>query len=102
MGLENVFWETHLKDVYGKDGKITSSEGQPAWEKTSAGYMYQIVHCRREDTFDDNDRPTRSEFTATFEKSKTDATLQGQRSTILITEQGKAPSWIGLPELQRL
>jgi hypothetical protein len=98
----NVFWETHLKDVYNKQGEITAKEGQPAWEKTTAGYMYQIIHCRRKDSYDDDGEVTRSEFTATFEKSKTDATLQGQRSTILITEQGKQPSWLGLPELQRL
>jgi len=44
----------------------------------------------------------RSEFTATFEKSKTDASLQGQRSTVLITEHGKNPNWMGLPELNKL
>ena len=38
-----VFWETHMKDVY-KNGKVSSTDGAPAWEKSSAGYMFQIVN----------------------------------------------------------
>jgi len=34
-----------------------------------------------------------------FEKSKTDAGLQGQKRTVLVTEVGKAPIFYGLPEL---
>ena len=96
-----VFFETHMKDEYEK-GKVVNTDGIPAWEKTTAGLMYQIVHCRRNDEYDDEGNNTRSEFTATFEKSKTDASLQGQRSTVLVTEQGKEPTFMGLPELERL
>ena len=95
-----VFWETHMKDVY-RNGKVSTTDGQPAWEKSSAGYMYQIVHCRREDVVEEGDVVS-STFTATFEKSKTDATLQGQRRTILTTRQNEKPNFMGLPELERL
>ena len=54
----------------------------------------------REDTYDEETGDvTRSVYTATFEKSKTNAKLQGQKRTILITEAGKEPQWFGLPEL---
>jgi hypothetical protein len=56
--------------------------------------------CERNDIYDDERRDIiRSEFTVTFDKSKTNAELQGQRRTILVTEAGKPPRWIGLPEL---
>ena len=96
-----VFWETHMKDLYSKGGKIIESDGTPAWEKSSAGYMFQIVHCRRKDEVEDGNVVGET-FTATFEKSKTDATLQGQRRTILTTRQGEKPNFMGLPELERL
>ena len=95
-----VFWETHMKDVY-KNGKVSSTDGQPAWEKSSAGYMFQIIHCRREDVIEEGEVVSET-FTATFEKSKTDATLQGQRRTILTTRQNEKPNFMGLPELERL
>ena len=41
----------------------------------------------------------KSEYTVTFEKCKTNASLQGQKRTVLVTEVGKPPVWIGLPEL---
>jgi len=96
-----VFWETHMKDVY-KDGKVSKTDGAPAWEKSSAGYMYQIVHCRREVTTDDEGEMTGEKYTATFTKSKTDSTLQGQSMTTLVTQHGKPPKFMGLPELERL
>jgi len=85
-----------MKDVY-KNGKISNSDGAPAWEKSSAGYMFQIVHCVREEDEEGNET-----YTATFNKSKTDASLQGQRMVVLTTEQGKQPNFMGLPELERL
>jgi len=96
-----VFWETHMKDVY-KDGKVTQTDGLPAWEKSSAGYMFQILHCKRKDMRDEDGNAVGEEFSATFVKSKTDASLQGQRMVVLTTEQGKQPNFMGLPELERL
>ena len=90
-----------MKDVY-KDGKISQADGSPAWEKSSAGYMFQIVHCKRQDSRNENGDVVGEKYTARFVKSKTDATLQGQEVTTLITEQGKAPKFMGLPELSRL
>jgi len=56
--------------------------------------------CERRDVVDDETgHVTRSEYSVTFEKSKTNAKLQGQRRTTLITEAGKEPQWFGLPEL---
>ncbi len=96
-----VFWETHMKDIY-KDGKVSRADGTPAWEKSSAGYMFQIVHCKRHESRDEDGNVTGERYTAKFIKSKTDSTLQGQEVTTLITEQGKAPKFMGLPELARL
>ena len=90
-----------MKDVY-KDGKVSQSDGAPAWEKSSAGYMFQIVQSKRHDERDEDGNVIGERYTAKFIKSKTDATLQGQEVTTLITEQGKAPKFMGLPELARL
>tara|TARA_R110000824_G_scaffold274125_1_gene462837 strand:- start:11944 stop:12666 length:723 start_codon:yes stop_codon:yes gene_type:complete len=99
-----VFWETHLKLTNYTAGAADASraEWRPAWEKASNNYMFQIVLCERNDLEGEEGNIIRSEFTATFEKSKTDASLQGQRSTVLITESGKNPNWMGLPELNKL
>ena len=90
-----------MKDEY-KDGKVSKTDATPAWEKSSAGYMFQIIHCRRTDKHDEEGNVTGEEFSATFVKSKTDASLQGQRMIVLTTEQGKSPNFMGLPELERL
>ena len=98
-----VFWETHLKVTnYAMGGNQADATWKPAWEKSSNNYMFQIILCERNDTLGENGEVIRSDFTATFEKSKTNAALQGQRSTILITEQDRNPNWIGLPELDKL
>jgi len=56
--------------------------------------------CERNDTLDDETGDViRSEYTVRFEKSKTNAKLQGQKRTTLITETGQEPQWFGLPEL---
>ena len=99
-----VFWETHLKMTNYTQGRGEDSAAswKPAWEKSSSNYMFQIVLCERKDMVGEDGRVIRSEYTATFEKSKTNAMLQGQRSIILVTEQGKTPNWLGLPELEKL
>ena len=48
---------------------------------------------------DEDGNVVKSTYYASFEKSKTNAKLQGQRRTTLITEAGKEPQWFGLPEL---
>ena len=58
-----------------------NAKWRPAWEKASNNYLYQIIKCDRTDTYDDDGNVTLSEYTATFEKSKTDAALQGQKNT---------------------
>jgi len=95
-----IFWETHLKVSNFSYGKDVEPKWVPAWEKSSDYTVFQIIRCERRDTLDTETGETiQSEYTATFEKSKTSAKLQGQRRTILITEQGKEPQWFGLPEL---
>ena len=97
-----VFWETHLRLTNYTWGKAedTNPTWRPDWEKASNNYVFQIILCDREDTYDDESGDlTKSEYTATFEKCKTNASLQGQKRTILVTEIGKPPVWIGLPEL---
>jgi len=97
-----VFWETHLKMTNYSSANEQNAQWRPAWEKATNNYLFQIVLCERNDITDDNGDVIMSEYTATFEKSKTDASLQGQKSIILRTEQGKRPTWNGLPELENL
>ena len=97
-----VFWETHLKMTNYSSNNEQNAQWRPAWEKATNNYLFQIIKCERNDTHDDDGNLTLSEYTATFEKSKTDAALQGQKSIILRTESGKRPTWYGLPELQNL
>ena len=97
-----VFWETHLRLTNYTWGSAENSDPKwrPDWEKASNNFVYQILIMNREDTYDEETGDvTRSVYTATFEKSKTNAKLQGQKRTILITEAGKEPQWFGLPEL---
>ena len=96
-----VYLETHLRLTNYSWGKNEeTSKWRPDWEKSTNNLVYQLLICEREDTYDDETGDiVRSEYTVTFEKSKTNASLQGQKRTILITEVGKAPVWIGLPEL---
>tara|TARA_R100000152_G_C6778583_1_gene209388 strand:- start:655 stop:1641 length:987 start_codon:yes stop_codon:yes gene_type:complete len=97
-----VFWETHLRMTNYTWGNAENSDPKwrPDWEKASNNFVFQILMCERKDTYDDeSDKVIRSEYTITFEKSKTNAKLQGQQRTTLITEAGKEPQWFGLPEL---
>ena len=97
-----VFWETHLRLTNYSWGKAEDSNPtwRPDWEKASNNFVYQILICERKDTFDDDTgEVVRSEYQVTFEKSKTNAKLQGQKRTTLITEAGQEPQWFGLPEL---
>jgi len=97
-----VFWETHLKLTNYSWGNSENSDPKwrPDWEKASNNFVYQVLIMNREDVHDeDTGDVTRSIYTATFEKSKTNAKLQGQKRTILVTEAGKEPQWFGLPEL---
>jgi|TARA_R110002051_G_scaffold321564_2_gene409550 hypothetical protein len=97
-----VFWETHLRLTNYSWGKAedTNPSWRPDWEKASNNFVYQILTCEREDTIDDESGDIiKSEFTVRFDKSKTNAKLQGQKRTTLITEVGKDPQWFGLPEL---
>jgi len=97
-----VFWETHLRLTnysWGKNEE-TTPKWRPDWEKASNNFVYQILICERNDTHDDETGDIiRSEYTVRFEKSKTNAKLQGQKRTTLITEAGQEPQWFGLPEL---
>lgn len=97
----NVFWETHLRMTNYSFGKNEeAAKWRPDCEKATNNYVYQILICERTDTYDDERKGViRSEFSVTFEKSKTNADLQGQKRTILVTEAGKPARWIGLPEL---
>jgi len=98
-----IFWETHLKKTnYSGGTNEVGAPWRPVWEKSTNNYLFQIVLCERTDVKDDDGEVIRSDFTATFEKSKTNSKLQGQKSTILITEQGKDPNWMGLPEMERI
>lgn len=93
-----VFLETHLGKLDEED-RNSIRGWRPAWEKSTAGLVFQIVLFEREDIYDDEGRLTNQVFTATYEKSKTDVSLQGQRRTILTTEVGGKPKWYGLQEL---
>ena len=97
-----VFWETHLRLTNYSWGKNEegSSTWRPDWEKASNNFVYQILICERNDTLDDDTgEVVKSEYTVRFDKSKTNARLQGQKRTTLVTETGKEPQWYGLPEL---
>jgi len=96
-----VYLETHLRLTNYSWGKNEeTSKWRPDWEKATNNLVYQLLLCEREDTYDDDSGEiVKSEYTVTFEKSKTNAELQGQKRTILITEVGKTPVWLGLPEL---
>ena len=97
-----VFWETHLRLTNYSWGKNedTASTWRSDWEKASNNFVYQILICERQDTLDDETGDViKSEYTVRFDKSKTNARLQGQKRTTLVTEAGKEPQWYGLPEL---
>jgi len=93
-----VFLETHLAKQDDED-RSSIRGWRPAWEKSTAGLVFQILLFEREDVYDDEGNLTNQVFTATYEKSKTNANLQGQRRTILTTEVGGKPKWYGLQEL---
>ena len=97
-----VFLETHLAQTNDNDERSLRpmSGTRPAWEKSTAGLVFQIILFEREDVRDENGNLTNQRFTATYEKSKTDAGLQGQRRIILTTEAGGKPVWYGLQELE--
>jgi|TARA_R100001509_G_scaffold65922_1_gene36518 hypothetical protein len=97
----SVFWETHLRMTNYSFGKNEdTAKWRPDCEKATNNYVYQILICERKDVYNEERTDViRSEFTVTFDKSKTNAELQGQRRTILVTEAGKPARWIGLPEL---
>ncbi|MAL11492.1 MAG: hypothetical protein CMF74_17745 [Maricaulis sp.] len=95
-----VFLETHLAQTQQNDDRaMGATQWRPAWEKNTGGLVFQILVFEREDLRDEDGMLTKQRFTVTYEKSKTDAALQGQRRTILVTEIGKPPVWYGLQEL---
>lgn len=95
-----VFMETHLSLTnYSVGANEANASWKPAWEKSTNNFLFQIIRMEREDTLDEEGNVLIQRFTASFEKSKTDATLQGQKRTVLVTEVGKAPVFYGLPEL---
>ena len=95
-----VFLETHLTQSNQTDDRNLGLSGwRPAWEKTTGALVFQIINFEREDVRNEDGLLTQQRFTATYEKSKTDASLQGQRRTLLVTEVGKSPVWYGLKEL---
>ena len=97
-----VFWETHLRLTNYSWGKNedAASTWRPDWEKASNNFVYQILICERKDILDeDTGDVVKSEYTVTFDNSTTNARLQGQKRTTLVTEAGKDPQWYGLPEL---
>ena len=94
-----VFLETHLTLTNYTNKNESNAQWRPAWEKATNNFLFQILRCEREDTMDEDGNVVKSTYYASFEKSKTNASLQGQKRTILITEMGKEPIWYGLPEL---
>ena len=96
-----IFWETHLRMTNYSFGKNEeAAKWRPDWEKSSNNFVYQIITMNREDTYDDETgKLLKSEYTATFDKCKTNAQLQGQKRTVLVTEVGKPAVFLGLPEL---
>jgi hypothetical protein len=97
-----VFWETHLRltNYSWGNNEDSASTWRPDWEKASNNFVYQILICERKDILDDETGDVvKSEYTVRFDKSKTNARLQGQKRTTLVTEAGKEPQWYGLPEL---
>ena len=95
-----VYWETHLRMTnYSYGSNEDNAQWKPDWEKASNNYLPTIVICERHDEMNDEGNVIKSEYTATFEKCKTNASLQGQRRTIFITKMGEKPEWRGLPEL---
>jgi len=92
--------ETHLSLTnYAHGANESNASWKPAWEKSTNNFLFQIIRMEREDTLDEEGNVLIQRFTASFEKSKTDAGLQGQKRTVLVTEVGKAPIFYGLPEL---
>lgn len=95
-----VYWETHLRMTnYSYGSNESSAKWRPDWEKASNNYLPTIIICDRHDEVDEDGITIKSTYTATFDKCKTNAMLQGQRQTTFITEQGKPPEWRGLPAL---
>jgi hypothetical protein len=96
-----IFWETHLRMTNYSFGKNEeAAKWRPDWEKASNNFVFQIITMNREDTYDDETgKLLKSEYTATFDKCKTNAQLQGQKRTVLVTEVGKPAVFLGLPEL---
>ena len=96
-----IFWETHLRITNYSFGKNEeAAKWRPDWEKASNNFVFQIITMNREDSYDDETgKLVKSEYTATFDKCKTNAQLQGQKRTVLVTEVGKPAVFLGLPEL---
>lgn len=95
-----VYWETHLRMTnYSYGSNEATSKWRPDWEKASNNYLPTIIICDRQDELDDDGVTIKSIYTATYDKCKTNAMLQGQRKIIFITEQDKPPEWRGLPDL---
>jgi len=95
-----VFWETHLRKTnYSYGGNEDNAKWRPDWEKASNNYLPIILICDRNDEQDEDGIVIKSEYTVTFEKCKTNASLQGQRRTFFITKLGEPPEWRGLSEL---
>ena len=99
-----VFWETHLRLTNYSWGKNedAASTWRPDWEKASNNFVYQILICERKDILDeDTGDVVKSEYTVTFDKSKTNARLQGQKRTTLVTEAAKTHSGMDYRTLRR-
>tara|TARA_Y100000361_G_scaffold7966_1_gene6585 strand:- start:808 stop:1776 length:969 start_codon:yes stop_codon:yes gene_type:complete len=95
-----VFLETHLSMTnYSSGVNEANAKWRPSWEKSTNNFLFQILICEREDIYDDDGDLISQRFTATYEKSKTNPSLQGQKRVTLVTETGKEPTFYGLSEL---
>ena len=95
-----VFLETHLSMTnYSSGTNEANAKWRPSWEKSTNNFLFQILLCEREDIYDDEGDLVSQRFTATYEKSKTNPALQGQKRVTLVTEPGKDATFYGLSEL---
>ena len=93
-----VYLETHEQVVYENNKETLNSK--PACEKNLVNKVNQIIRFERDEERDEDGSKTGVvNYQATFEKSKTNFNLQGQRRLIGVTREGAPGVFHGLPEL---
>jgi len=94
-----VYLETHFKDLQDKSGTVIGKK--PAWEKSTANYLNQILYFHKTKVRGEDGSPTgETRYEVEFVKCKTNTELLDQRRTIMITKKDEMPQWFGLPELR--